>query len=298
MNLRAKFLMMMLLVGIGPHKLMAQVTPRGGVELDIPYVEGGAHDQQLDLYTPSNQGFPTILFVHEGSLTSGDRKDEPYGRMCETFQELGIACAAMNYRLAPSHKWPAQPDDVVTAFRWLKENIGARGGNPQRIFLFGHSSGCLLVAIVASDTRYLNEHGLVPEDIAGMVAMGCRLNDHVEIADSPPSAYEASWVPADRIDDYMKEEAAFVSLEQRNAAVPTAHVSERLPPTLVLIAEAERFFPPNLRDAAEFIGKAKVHGAEADLAVLEDRRHMTAIQMMVTTDDPAIVKVAEFVLAH
>jgi acetyl esterase/lipase len=299
MHLRVMNVLLMSLVAIIPcNALMAQSPRDGRAELDIPFVEGGDHDQQLDLYTPARSDFPTILFVHEGSLTSGDRKNEPYARMCQTFQGLGIACAATNYRLAPSHKWPAQPNDVVAAFRWLKKNIGARGGDPGRIFLFGHSSGCSIVAVVATDARYLKKQGLSPEDIAGVIPMGCRLNDYVEVTDRPPSTYEASWVPADRVDDYMKGEVAFVSLEQRNAAVPAAHVTRRLPPTLVLIAEAERFFPPILRDAAEFVGRALVHGAEAELAILDNRRHMTAIQMMVTVDDSAVLKVVEFVRAH
>lgn len=299
MHPRVVNLLLMPLVAIIPcNASMAQSPREKGVELDVAFVEGGGHDQQLDLYTPAGSGFPTILFVHEGSLTSGDRKDEPYARMCGTFQGLGIACAATNYRLAPAHKWPAQPNDVVAAFRWLKENIGARGGDPERIFLFGHSSGCSLVAIVATDARYLKEQGLSPEDVAGVIPMGCRLNDYVEVTDSPPSRYEASWVPPDRVDDYMKRERVFVSLEQRNAAVPAAHVSARLPPTLVLIAEAERFFPPILRDAAEFVGRALAQGADADLAILDDRRHMTAIRMMITADDPAVGKVVEFVRAH
>jgi acetyl esterase/lipase len=218
--------------------------------------------------------------------------------MCQTFQAAGIACAATNYRLAPSHKWPAQPNDVASAFRWLKGNIGARGGDAGRVFLFGHSSGCSLVSIVAAAARYLEAQGLGPADIAGVIAMGCRLNDEVEVTNAPPSRYEASWVPADRVDDYMKGEAAFVSLEQRNAAVPAVHVSKHLPATLVLIAEAERFFPPILRDDAEFVGRVLAQGADADLVILANRRHMTAIQMMVTTDDPAVVKVIEFVRAH
>lgn len=281
-----------------PDQLQARVSQSAGVETDIPYVEGGGPDQQLDLFTPSSPGFPTILFVHGGSLTSGDRKDEPYARMCGVFQSAGIGCAATSYRLAPVHKWPAQPDDVASAFRWLKQNVAARGGDPDRIFLFGHSSGCALVAIVATDPRYLQEQGLAPEDVAGVIPMGCRLNDHVEIADAPPPRYEASWVPAARVNDFMEGEAAFVSLEQRNAAVPAAHVSERLSPTLVLIADAERFFPPILRDAAEFVGRALVAGVQADLVILADRRHMTAIQMMVSSDDPAVIKVMEFVRAH
>lgn len=300
MKLRLTFLILTLLCFgiVAAHQSPAEAQPRDAVELDIPFVEGGGHDQQLDLYVPPNPGFPTILFIHEGGLVLGDRKDEPYARMCQTFQASGIACATSNYRLAPTHKWPAQPNDVVSAFRWLKRNIGARGGDSGRIFLFGHSSGGLLVAIVSTDARYLEEQGLSPKDIAGVIAMGCRLNDEVQVTDTPPPSYEASWVPADRVDDYMKGETAFVSLEQRNEAVPAVHVSERLPPTLILIAEAERYFPPILRDAAEFVGRALTHDAEADLVVLPDRRHMTAIQMMVTTDDPAVVRVLEFVRKH
>jgi acetyl esterase/lipase len=75
-------------------------------------------------------------------------------------------------------------------------------------------------------------------------------------------------------------------------------VSADLPPTLVLMAEAERFFPPILRGAAEFVGRALAAGAEADLAVLADRRHVTALQRMVTPEDPAVVRVADFIRAH
>jgi acetyl esterase/lipase len=144
----------------------------------------------------------------------------------------------------------------------------------------------------------LGRQGLGFEDVAGVIAMGCRLDDQVAVTDTPPLPYETSWVPADRVDDYMERDAAFISLEQRNAAVPALHVSEHLPPTLVLIAEAERFFPPILRDAAEFVGRALAQGAEADLVILANRRHMTAIQMMVTADDPAVVTVIDFVRAH
>jgi len=268
---------------------------RATVELDIPYVDGGGHDQQLDLYTPDAPNFPTIVFVHEGGMTSGDRKDSPYAEMAKVFQNMGIACALVNYRLAPDHKWPSQPNDVVSAFDWVKRNIGRYGGDSKRIFLFGHSSGCYLVSMVGTDQKYLQVKGYSQKDIAGVIAMGCRLNDHVFVTDEPPECYECSWVPAQYLDKFMRRELAFVSLKQRNDAVPARHVTRDLPPTLVLIAEEERFFPPILRDAAEFVGRALVAKAKADISILDDRRHMTAIQNMVRSDDPAVVRIVEFV---
>lgn len=274
---------------------IGQDAPDPRVELDIPFVPGGGHEQQLDLYVPAQDGFPTLLFAHEGSLTSGDRKDEPYAQMCRTFVSLGIGCVNTNYRLAPASKWPAQPDDVAAAFRWVKENIGSRGGAPDEIYLFGHSSGCTLVSIVAADPSYLAKQDLEPEDIAGVIAMGCRLADHIEVTSTPPPQYEMSFIPPDRVNDFPKVEDRYVSLQQRNDAVPAKHVSERLPPTLVVIAEEERFFPPILRDAAEFVGRALVHDVEADLVILADRRHMTAIRNMVTPDDQGVVEVVNFI---
>ena len=299
MRLRCvKFFLTMLMVLAPLGATSAQRQLGKGVQLDIPFVAGGKHDQQLDLYTPDQADYPTILFVHEGSLTSGDRKDEPYAKMCETFQAIGIGCATTNYRLAPDHKWPSQPNDVAAAFAWLKHNIHAHGGNPNRLFLFGHSSGCLLVAIVAADPRYLAAQGMVPHDIAGVLPMGCRLNDVVEVRETPPADYERSWAPANRVDEFMKEEVAFTSLQQRNDAVPATHVTAQLPPSLILIAESERLFPPVLRDAAEFVGRAQAAGATADIFILLDRKHKTEIQMMVTPTDPAVMRVAAFVRAH
>ncbi|HSH00861.1 MAG TPA: hypothetical protein VLB27_12450, partial [candidate division Zixibacteria bacterium] len=147
-------------------------------------------------------------------------------------------------------------------------------------------------------SRYLAERKLTQRDIAGVISLGCRLNDSVFISAAPPSDYESSWAPPDRIDDFMKTESAYVNLEQRNAVVPASYVDDQLPPTLVLIAQEERFFPPVLRDGAEFVGRALVAGADAELKILADRRHMTALEKMVTPQDPTVQTVVTFIRAH
>ncbi len=277
---------------------LAQSSRMAEIEMDIPYVSDGGNEQQLDLYTPDTTNFATIVFVHEGSLTSGDRKDEPYDQMCRTFQRAGIACASINYRLAPACKWPSQPNDVAAAFAWVKRNIAARQGDSTRVFLFGHSSGCLLVSIVAADSQYLAAQGLSQAAVAGVISLGCRLNDVVEVTDAPPKKHEASWVPPGRVAEYLKDDPAFTTIKQRNDAVPASHVNAGLPPTLVLIAEGEQFYPPVLADAAEFVGRALDVGADASLSILKDRKHFTSITSMVTDDDPTVLQVVEFVRSH
>src|SRR4051812_20202917 len=69
-----------------------------GVEKDLAYAPGGA-DHTLDLQWPSANGYPTVLFVHGGSLSSGDKADAPYDAICRNFVAHGIACASTNYTL-------------------------------------------------------------------------------------------------------------------------------------------------------------------------------------------------------
>ena len=53
------------------------------------------------------------------------------------------------HRLAPAHPWPAGPEDVAGAVRWVLGNIAAHGGDPKRVFLCGHSAGGTHVASYA-----------------------------------------------------------------------------------------------------------------------------------------------------
>jgi len=76
------------------------------------------------------------------------------------FPAAGIACANVDYRLAPGAAWPAPAEDVAAAVAKVRILIGARGGDPHQLFLFGHSSGAMLVALVGTDGRYLAQRGL------------------------------------------------------------------------------------------------------------------------------------------
>lgn len=268
--------------------VQAQITEKR----DIPYVAAGGHKQQLDLYVPDGRDFPTLLLIHGGSLTSGDRKDtsEPYGKIAESFAREGIACAAMSYRLFPTVDWPAPVEDTAAAYVWLRENIGEYGGSPERIFILGHSSGGLLTALVASDQRYLAKYGLSTKDIAGVLPMGCRLNwdDSVFLEDDTP----------EEIQTYFREDQwgrHFGSIEALKSFRPMNHIGSHLPSTLVLIAEAERFQPPILEDAAIFVGAAREAGVDADLAILPDRKHYSSIRQLVSPDDYTFRLIIDFI---
>jgi arylformamidase len=261
-------------------------------QMDIPYVAGGERKQQWGLYIPEEQEFSTLLLVHGGSMANGDRKDtsEPYGELARTFAREGMACAAMSYRLFPTVDWSAPAEDVAAAFVWLRRNIETHGGSAERIFILGHSSGGLLSAVVASDPRFLEKHGLSTKDIAGVLPMGCRLNwdDSVFLEDDTP----------EEIQTYFREDLwgkHFGSLAALKSFRPINHVGAHLPPTLVLIAKMERFQPPILEDAAIFVGAAGEAGVDADLAILPDRNHFSSIRQLVSPEDFTFRLIVSFI---
>ncbi len=270
------------LLGLEPQAAPSRVL-RG-----LAYASDGDSNRQLDLYLPPGKEFPTVLFIHGGSLTGGDKDDEDYRGICNPFPESGIACATMNYRLFPAVKWPLPMQDVAAAFAWLKSHIAEYGGTPARIFLFGHSSGCLLSSLLGTDEAYLHEQGLKLQDIAGVVAMGCRLNNKVDPAGASPEQIRRHF----ERDPY---DAGFGSIEALNQAVPTAHVSANMPPFLVLIAENEQVNPPNLDDAKVFVAAAHEVGATADCIVLPGLSHYSSIRNAKSVNDPTFQRVRVFV---
>src|SRR3990172_4534887 len=129
---------------------------------DIPYTTGPAADprlQSLDLYLPEGKSnFPTILFIHGGGLMRGDKLSDGFHALVDFFAAQGIGVASANYRLSPAAKHPAHVQDVARAFAWLHQNAAQYGGDRNRIFVMGSSSGGHLAALVSLDERYLKEH--------------------------------------------------------------------------------------------------------------------------------------------
>lgn len=258
------------------------------VRTDLAYRDGADSSQSLDLYEPAKRpstAFPTVVFVHGGGLTSGDRRDLPHAAICENFVRTGIACASINYRLIGQASWPAQPNDVASAFAWVTHHVSERGGDPRRIYLVGHSSGCYLASLVATDTTYLAPFHLSPRDIAGVVAMGCLLRQ------VPPAISDSTELRR----FFSRGKWIYPSLEAFRDADPTLHVGAHVPPMLVLIADAERTQPPILENARAFADRMKASGRSVEIEVLPDRRHMTALTMMQDALDPTFMRIVGFV---
>jgi acetyl esterase/lipase len=116
------------------------------VAKDVPY---GSHERQrLDVHTAtlrrSDRPVPIVVVFHGGGLTGGMRANT--STFADYFASIGFVGVAAGYRLAPEFKWPEGGRDVGAAVTWLRDHAKEFGGDPDRIFVTGISSGSLHAA--------------------------------------------------------------------------------------------------------------------------------------------------------
>lgn len=261
------------------------------VERNVPYVSGGHAEQTLDVYWSPESQAPMVLFIHGGSLLeSGERRSSPpYRDVCRPLVAGGISCATMDYRLSPTFQWPAMATDVASAIVQLRSMMKSRRRDPQRLFLFGHSSGCQLAAVVGSNPVYLEPHGLRPSDLAGIIAMGCTL-DREDVA--------LREMTADQLRPFFtrdsSEVAVYATVENWLAANPASHLGSHMPPTLVVLARAERFMPPILEQGARFVRRLMEAGVPAELVIVPGT-HLDSIATLEKKNSKAFEAIRRFI---
>ncbi|MCZ2846048.1 MAG: alpha/beta hydrolase [Candidatus Bathyarchaeota archaeon] len=143
---------------------------------NIPYRNINGSDSKLnclDIYKPlmGNKNHPVLVFVHGGYWIQGDKGN--LDDKAKAFTKAGWFLVNINYRLSPEVMHPVHAQDVAKAITWIYENISYYGGNPQNIFLLGHSAGGHLTALIALDEHYLKDLGFSNKIIRGIIGLDC-----------------------------------------------------------------------------------------------------------------------------
>lgn len=119
---------------------------------------------KLDIHQPApGKSMPVMLYIHGGAWQIGSRRD--VDAKPRFFRDLGFLFVSADYRLGPLHRPDRQAADVAAAYRWVRENIAAHGGDPRRIVVMGHSAGCHLAAMTALRGDLAGVAGLILNDI-------------------------------------------------------------------------------------------------------------------------------------
>jgi acetyl esterase len=112
----------------------------------------------LRLYRPlkpveaAGTKLPVLVYYHGGGWVIGDL--DTHDTLCrELANGSGCAVVAVDYRMAPEHRFPTAVDDSLAALRWVRREASALGLDPERIAVGGDSAGGNLAAVVALTAR-------------------------------------------------------------------------------------------------------------------------------------------------
>ena len=242
---------------------------RVAAHLNIPYtkIEGVDPDLlSLDIYTANDErreeSRPVMVYVHGGGWRRGDKA--AVGRKAEFFAGAGWVFVSVNYRLVPEGGHPRNAEDVAAALAWVHEHAGRHGGDSDWIFLMGHSAGCHLAAIVATDGRHLQKAGKSLDLIKGVIALDTQAYDVSNLVEGPSSS--ALYV------NVFGEDAK----TQRDAS-PIHHVAhdKGIPPFLICYSSGmtARANPNRSAAAKAFASALKEAGVAAEVVDASDRNH-------------------------
>lgn len=136
---------------------------------DLSY--GGDPRNRLDVYTPAGvtADAPVVVFFYGGSWNSGSRAD--YSFVGEALASRGIVAVVADYRLYPQVHYQGFLEDSARALGWTREHIRQYGGDPQRLYVMGHSAGGYNAAMLALDPKWLALVNMQPSMLRGWIGL-------------------------------------------------------------------------------------------------------------------------------
>ncbi len=141
-----------LIAGVIGLAAVGEPRDAGRIVQDVIYREADGVELTLDLYYPQTGSapYPVVIYVHGGGWTSGNKRGGAGMLDVPTLLDHGYLVAAIDYRLAPAYKFPAQFEDVSCAVRYLRTHADEIGLDPDRIGAYGGSAGGHLVALLGT----------------------------------------------------------------------------------------------------------------------------------------------------
>lgn len=147
------------------------LTPSQGLQIEdsLPYADGAR--RTLDVYRPEGRNdMPVVVFFYGGSWQGGSK--ETYFFAAAALANRGYVVIVPDYRVYPEVGYPEFLKDGAQAVSWAKKNARRYGGNPNNLFVMGHSAGAHIAAMLTIDPRWLRAVGMSPRrDIAGLIGL-------------------------------------------------------------------------------------------------------------------------------
>jgi len=223
---------------------------------------------------------PVIVYFHGGALLKGDKSlGEGLGNK---IADSGIGLVSVNYRLSPKFQHPTHLNDAAAATAWVINNIAAYGGNPQKVYVGGHSAGAYLAALLAIDFSVLQEHNIMNSKVAGTILISPFLfvEETAKVRIEKDAIYKTIW---------GNEPQSWIK------ASVTPHILPNRDNILLIYADADEDWRKEQINsfAKKMIAAGNHHILSHEVL---NRNHMSIISEISNDDDMIVNLIIDFVL--
>lgn len=215
--------------------------------LDVPY--GPTRKEVLDIFPAPQKGAPIQIFIHGGAWKSGNKDEVSYP--APVFHAAGANYVAINFAPVPEVMLEEQVRQARAAIAWIYRNAETFGGDRERLYVSGHSSGGHVTGMMVV-TDWEGVYGL-PADIIKGAAPVSGMFDLEPVRHS----WRNTYVHLD---------------EDRARALSAIHQIPATPVPLVIghgTGELQEF----QRQSQTFAAAWRAAGQQCELIVVEGRNH-------------------------
>ena len=246
-----------------PIKVLNSLVPENGYSLVSALAYGANARQKLDIYLPkaadqSTKLDPTklkkvIIFYYGGNWDSGERAN--YKFVAQALVSHGYIVVIPDFRVYPEVLFPALMADPVTVAKWVKTHINQYGGDVNKVFLAGHSSGAHMAVMMSINPEYLAEASLKPNDFAGVIGLA--------------GPYDFLPLKSDRLKTIFGNEA------QQIKSQPINFVDGKNPPLLLAVGKKDGTVWP--RNTVNLAKKIKENNGLVEVVEFENYGHVDMV---------------------
>ena len=242
---------------IGRYGTASEAT-RARIGAPQTFAYGPGAIEKLDLYAAKASDAPIHIFVHGGAWRGGAARS--YAFLSEAFIQSGVHWIGLDFTNVDEAKGNllTMSDQVKRAIAWVYANAASFGGNRDRIYLSGHSSGAHLAG-VALTADWNSEFGL-PETIVKGALLCSGMYDMKPVRLSNRSKYV-------KFDDAMEA-----------AASPARHLGRLRTPVILAYGTLET--PEFQRHSRDFAAMLQAAGKPMSLIVAEGYNHFEIIETL------------------
>jgi arylformamidase len=140
----------------------ARVRAKYDTLLNVAY--GSSRHELLDVFKCGRAGAPTLVFLHGGAWKGGHKDEVSF--IAEPYVDAGANVVTVNFALVPEVRLDEQVRQAAAAIAWTYRNAKSFGGDPERVFVTGHSSGGHLTGMMMV-TDWAADFGLPADALKG-----------------------------------------------------------------------------------------------------------------------------------